>query len=49
MTRVIGVFPRQQLAGGLVDSLRNEGFDRKGMIISDIVKSEEARLWRIRK
>lgn len=39
MTRVIGVFPRQDQVGALVDSLRNEGFDRKDMIISDTIKS----------
>lgn len=39
MTRVIGVFSQQDQVGSVVDSLRNIGFDRKDMIISDTLKS----------
>jgi hypothetical protein len=39
MTRVIGIFPQQDQVGAVVDSLRNIGFDRKDMIITDTDKS----------
>lgn len=34
--RLIARFPDQRQVGALVDSLRNAGFDRKDMIISDL-------------
>jgi len=37
--RIIGVFPRENQVGGVVDSLKRIGFDRKDMIISDIAKT----------
>ncbi len=37
--RIIGVFPRDDQVGAVVDSLKNAGFDRKDMIISDIGKT----------
>jgi len=39
VTRIIGVLPDQRQASGLIDSLRNAGFDRKDMIVSDMNKS----------
>lgn len=39
--RIVAVFPDQRQVGGFVDSLRNVGFDRKDMIISDFNKSQE--------
>lgn len=39
MTRIIGVLPDQRQAGGLVDSLKIAGFDRKDMIVSDVNKN----------
>lgn len=38
--RIIGILPSREQVGGLVDSLRNAGFDRKDMIISKMEKSE---------
>lgn len=34
--RLIARFPDQRQVGALVDSLKNAGFDRKDMIISDL-------------
>ena len=41
--RLVAVLPDQRQAGFLVDSLRNGGFDRKDMIISNI---GEEQTWR---
>jgi hypothetical protein len=38
--RVVAVFPLEGQVGGFVDSLRNIGFDRKDMIISDFTKEQ---------
>lgn len=38
--RLIARFPDQRQVGALVDSLRNAGFDRKDMIISDLADSQ---------
>lgn len=38
--RLIAVLPDQKQVGFLVDSLRNEGFDRKDMIISSLAEDE---------
>lgn len=38
--RLIGRFPDERQVGALVDSLKNEGFDRKDMIISDLAKEQ---------
>jgi len=37
--RLVGVFKREDQIGGLVDSLRNIGIDRKDIIISDKPKT----------
>ena len=34
--RIIGRFPDQRQVGAVVDSLKNIGYDRKDMIISDL-------------
>lgn len=39
--RIVAVFPDQRQVGGFVDSLRNIGFDRKDMIISDFTKEQK--------
>lgn len=39
--KITGVFPRQEQVGAFIDSLKNIGFDRKDMIISDMGKSLE--------
>lgn len=38
--RLIARFPDQRQVGALVDSLRNAGFDRKDMIISDLADTQ---------
>lgn len=42
--RLIALMPNQGQVGFLVDSLRNAGFDRKDMIVSDLAKAREERL-----
>ncbi|MFZ5650901.1 MAG: hypothetical protein ACOY4I_08600 [Bacillota bacterium] len=42
--RLIALMPDEGQVGFLVDSLRNEGFDRKDMIISDLAKARGERL-----
>ncbi|MGE5370423.1 MAG: hypothetical protein ACM3QZ_00405 [Solirubrobacterales bacterium] len=37
--RIIGRFPADEQIGAVVDSLRNAGFDRKELIISDMTKT----------
>ena len=37
--RLIARFPDQRQVGAFVDSMRNAGFDRKDMIISDLADS----------
>lgn len=37
--RIIGILPDKEQVGFLVDSLRNEGFEREDMVITDISKS----------
>ncbi|WP_258360645.1 hypothetical protein [Moorella sulfitireducens (nom. illeg.)] len=39
MARVIGIIPNQEQVGGLIDSLKNAGFDRKDMIVASLSKS----------
>ncbi|MGE5631543.1 MAG: hypothetical protein ACM3TR_10655 [Caulobacteraceae bacterium] len=39
--RLIARFPDERQIGELVDSLRNAGFDRKDMIISDLAKEQK--------
>jgi hypothetical protein len=39
--RIVAVFPDQRQVGGFMDSLRNIGFDRKDMIISDFTKEQK--------
>ncbi|QNB44917.1 hypothetical protein BR63_00380 [Thermanaerosceptrum fracticalcis] len=39
--RLIARFPNKEQVGFLVDSLRNSGFDRKDMIISDLGEEQE--------
>lgn len=36
--RIVGIFPDQDQVGGVVDSLKNLGLDRKDMIISDLAE-----------
>lgn len=36
--RVIGIFSREEQASAAIDSLKNMGFDRKDMIVSDTNK-----------
>jgi len=36
--RLIGRFPDERQVGSVVDSLKNAGFDRKDMIITDLAK-----------
>ncbi|MDN5347116.1 MAG: hypothetical protein PWP65_680 [Clostridia bacterium] len=43
MTRIIGIIPNMEQVGGLIDSLRNAGFDRKDIVVSDFAKSYTAR------
>jgi hypothetical protein len=38
--RLVARFPDQRQVGALVDSLRNAGFDRKDMIISDLADTQ---------
>lgn len=38
--RLIARFPDQRQVGALIDSLRNAGFDRKDMIISDLADTQ---------
>jgi len=38
--RLIARFPDQRQVGALVDSLKNAGFDRKDMIISDLADTQ---------
>ncbi|MBO8129542.1 MAG: hypothetical protein H0Z39_10175 [Peptococcaceae bacterium] len=38
--RLIAIMPEQEQAGFLIDSLRNAGFDRKDMIVSDLAEVE---------
>ena len=42
--RMIALMPNQDQVGFLVDSLRNAGFDRKDLIVSDLAKAREERL-----
>lgn len=37
--RIIGVFPSQEQVGGFIDSLKNYGFDRKDIIVSNVNKT----------
>ena len=53
--RLIAVLPDVRQVGFLVDSLRNAGFDRKDLIISDLAEDQEwgsfeeaAELWKRR-
>ncbi len=39
--RLIGRFPDQRQVGALVDTLRNNGFDRDDMIISDLAEEQK--------
>lgn len=39
--RIIGRFPDQRQVGALVDTLRNNGFDRGDMIISDLAEDQK--------
>lgn len=39
MARVIAIMPNQGQVGGLIDSLKNAGFDRKDMIVAGLSKS----------
>lgn len=39
--KITAVMPRRDQASALVDSLKNIGFDRKDMIITDMYKSME--------
>lgn len=39
--RLIARFPHQEQASGLIDSLRNAGFDRKDMIVSRLGEEEK--------
>lgn len=41
--RLIARMPDTRQVGFLVDTLRNGGFDRKDMIISDLAKTDDAR------
>jgi len=41
--RIVALMPDEGQVGFLVDSLRNEGFDRKDMIISDLAKTRDER------
>ncbi|AGL01745.1 hypothetical protein [Desulfoscipio gibsoniae] len=41
--RIIARVPDQKQVGFLVDTLRNGGFDRKDMIISDLAKADDER------
>ena len=38
--RLIARFPDQRQIGALVDSLKNAGFDRKDMIVSDLADTQ---------
>lgn len=38
--RIIARFPDERQVGALVDSLKNAGFDRKDMIISDLADTQ---------
>lgn len=38
--RLVARFPDQRQVGALVDSLKNAGFDRKDMIISDLADTQ---------
>lgn len=38
--RLIARFPDERQVGALVDSLKNAGFDRKDMVISDLAKEK---------
>lgn len=42
--RLIALMPDEGQVGFLVDSLRNEGFDRKDMIISDLAEARDQRI-----
>lgn len=39
--RLVARFPDKRQVGALVDSLRNGGFDRKDMIISDLAEEQK--------
>ncbi|CEP68965.1 Uncharacterized [Moorella glycerini] len=39
MARVIGIMPNQEQVGGLIDSLKNAGFDRKDMVVASLSRS----------
>ncbi|MFZ5986238.1 MAG: hypothetical protein ACOYWZ_03810 [Bacillota bacterium] len=39
--RLIARLPDERQVGALVDSLRNSGFDRKDMIVSDMAKEQK--------
>ena len=41
--RIVALMPDEGQVGFLVDSLRNEGFVRKDMIISDLAKTRDVR------
>jgi hypothetical protein len=41
IVRLIARFPDSRQASALVDTLRNAGFDRKDMIISDLAKEQK--------
>ncbi|MFZ5352833.1 MAG: hypothetical protein ACOZCL_08935 [Bacillota bacterium] len=38
--RIIGRFPDQRQVSGFIDSIKNAGFDRKDMIISNLADAE---------
>lgn len=39
--RLVAIMPRSEQVGFLVDSLRNAGFDRKDMVITDLAEGRE--------
>lgn len=41
--RIIARFPDEKQASALIDTLRNAGFDRKDMIVSDLAKEQKYR------
>ena len=41
MMRLVARFPDQRQVSALVDTLRNAGFDRKDMIISDLAEEQK--------
>lgn len=39
--RLVARFPDRRQASALIDTLKNNGFDRKDMIVSDLAKEQE--------